>query len=463
MSQNSRGTNSISVDDAVAEGWAYRKPTSRNKARILGAISPRERAREWGAISTQEPLSRDVVRRALMAAVEEATGGIVIGLSHDHYLTIAGGVQNCIGDEQAALCKAGWTYLHICPNRPLPLLAEVVDPERFEVVASLNGKTLGVVLISDIEAIALDLVRAGRKPRCVVHHMLGFAPELIARLIRACNDNQPLVWLHDLFTLCPSVHLLRNDATFCFAPPVDSAVCRICNSGPDRASHVQRMQTFFTSTHPSVIAPSATLFDFWVQYGKYIYRDSTIIAPCEVVFDGGSQVFDATRPLRIAFLGSPIYHKGWDAFESLARWHARDERYAFYHFGSADPEVPCLQHVPVTVARESRSAMIEAVRAAEIDVVINWSMCYESFSFTAIEAVAAGAFVVARRDAGNVWPLVRAINPKRGCSVVGETELLALFADGQIFEYVSVADRRTGSLRFGSYTGQLLQSEVSNA
>lgn len=463
MIRSGCGSNSISVDDAVEEGWAYRKPTNRNKARILGAISPRERAREWGAVSTQEPLSRSAFRQVLMSAAKRSTAGLVISLSHDHYLTIAGGVQNCIGDEQAVLSDAGWTYLHICPNRPLPLLADMADPERFEVVASLDGQKLGVVLMSDIEAIGAELVQVGLQPRCVVHHMLGFAPELVERLIRACNDRRPLVWLHDLFTLCPSVHLLRNDATFCAAPPVDSAVCNICNAGPDRASHVQRMKAFFTSTHPSVIAPSATLFDFWVLHGEYSYRDSTIIAPCEIVFDGNSKSFDPARPLRVAFLGSPIYHKGWDAFESLARWHSRDERYAFYHFGSIVPALPNLQHVPVTVARENRSAMVEAVKAAEIDVVINWSMCYESFSFTAIEAAAAGAFIVARRDAGNVWPLIRAISPKRGCGVVSEAELLALFAGGQILDHMSDADRRTGSLRFGSYTGQLLQNEVSNA
>ncbi|AFT84805.1 glycosyltransferase family protein [Paraburkholderia phenoliruptrix] len=463
MSWNSREADPISVDDAVAEGWAYRKPTSRNKARILAAISPRDRAREWCTFSTEEAMSRELFRRALMAAADGATAGVLIALSHDHYLTIGGGVQNCIGDEQATLCARGWAYLHICPNRPLPLLADAAEPESFYVFASLNGKPLGVVLMSDIQAIAAELARAGRSPRCVVHHMLGFAPELIAGLVQACDDGQPLVWLHDLFTLCPSVHLLRNDATFCFAPPVDSAVCHICNAGPDRLSHVQRMQNFFASTHPIVIAPSETLLEFWKLRGNYAHRDLRVIAPCELVFDDMSRPFESGRPLRVAFFGSPIYHKGWDAFESLVRWHSRDARYAFYHFGSVAPKVPGLLHVPVTVTRENRSAMIEAARVAQIDVVINWSMCYESFSFTAMEALASGAFVVARRDAGNVWPLIRAVSPRRGCSVAGETELQALFAEGQILSYVSEADRRAGSLVFGSYTGELLESEVPNA
>ena len=186
-------TNSISVDDAVAEGWAYRRPASRNKARILGAIAPCERAREWGVVSTQAPLSREALRQAIMAAIELAPAGFATALSHDHYLTIAGGVQNCIGDEQAALCAAGWAYLHICPNRPLPMLAPETEAESFQVLASLNGQTVGVTSIADLEAILADVVRAGHRPRCVVHHMLGFAPELVTKLIQASGEKQPIV------------------------------------------------------------------------------------------------------------------------------------------------------------------------------------------------------------------------------------------------------------------------------
>lgn len=397
-----------------------------------------------------------------MAAIELAPAGFATALSHDHYLTIAGGVQNCIGDEQAALCAAGWAYLHICPNRPLPMLAPETEAESFQVLASLNGQTVGVTSIADLEAILADVVRAGHRPRCVVHHMLGFAPELVTKLIQASGEKQPIVWVHDLFTLCPSVHLLRNDASFCFAPPVDSAVCGICNAGQERAYHVQRMRAFFSATHPSIAAPSATLLDFWSKSGKYTHSEATIISPCDVAFDGKLHAYPSGRPLRVAFFGSPTYHKGWEAFESLARWHAKDTRYAFYHFGSAAPELPNLIHIPVTVTRQNRLAMVDAAKAAEVDVVINWSMCYESFSFTATEAIAAGAFVIARRDAGNVWPLVRAVSHDRGVSIATEAELYALFAEGRILDMAANADRRTGTLKFSRYTGALLERERAN-
>jgi len=34
--------------------------------------------------------------------------------------------------------------------------------------------------------------------------------------------------------------------------------------------------------------------------------------------------------------------------------------------------------------------MVDAISGNRIDVIINWSLCYESFSFTTMEAISAG-------------------------------------------------------------------------
>lgn len=463
MNLSNPEANDVSTGDRLIEGWAFRPAVSRNKARILSAATLVERAKHYGPMSKEAPLPRAAVRDALHGELLRSPSGLIVAFSHDHYLTIAGGVQNCLRDEQILLCAEGWAYLHLCPNRPLPMLAEPVPADSFEVLISLSGATIGVALLSDLEVI-LDEVRAtGRVTRSIVHHLLGFAPERVEKLVRATGDVNPIVWVHDLFTLCPSIHMLRNDATFCFAPKCDSAVCGICVYGPDRSSHVRRMSDFFASLRPQVVAPSATLLEFWRCHGGYACRQSRVVAPCEVCFDRVVPAYDAARPLRVAFLGSSAYHKGWDAYESLVRWHVRDPRYQFFHIGSEGPDVPRLQRIPVTVTPGSRLAMVEAVTEAGIDVVINWSLCYESFSFTAAEAVAAGAFVVARRDAGHVWPLVNAVNARRGCRIATDVELYALFASGEILGLAANADRRAGTLKFGRYSGELLQAETQDA
>lgn len=463
MNLSNPGANDVPIGDPLLEGWAFRPAVSQNKARILNAAPLAQRAKHYGPVSNEAPLSAATVRQTLSEALLGSPSGLIVAFSHDHYVTIAGGVQNCLRDEQALLCAERWAYLHLCPNRPLPMLAEPALAGNFEVVISLSGATVGVALLSDLEAVLDEIRASGRTIRSIVHHLLGFAPELVEKLIRATGDVNPIVWVHDLFTLCPSIHMLRNDAKFCFAPQCDSAVCGICVYGPDRSAHVRRMRNFFASLRPQVVAPSATLLEFWRDKGGYTYRGSQVITPCEVCFDRSVPAYDDARPLRVAFLGLAAYHKGWDAYESLAKWHARDARYEFFHIGSDGPDVPHLKRIPVTVTPASRHAMVEAVRDAGVDVVVNWSLCYESFSFTAAEAVAAGAFVVARRDAGHVWPLVSAIDARRGCRIATDSELYALFVSGEILGLAANADRRAGTLKFGRYSGQLLQAETQHA
>jgi hypothetical protein len=382
-----------------------------------------------------------------------------VALSHDHYPTISGGVQNVLGDEQRALVASGWAFVHVCPNQPLPLLADPTNAADFHLVLSLNGSTFGVVRMADLITVIGDLAKSGKTVRPIVHHLLGHAPELVAELIKASATERPIVWVHDLFTLCPSVHLLRNEVIFCQAPPVNSAVCGICHCGSERPSHVSRMRAFFSAVNAVVAAPSLTLLDFWARHGGYDYSDKEVVTPSRVEFEGTRGAIPEGRPIRVAFIGTPIFHKGWDVYQGLARWHATDKRYDFYHFGSRDVGTPGVKFIDVTVTAEDRLAMARAVRKHDIDIVINWSACFESFSFTTQEAMAAGAFVIARHDAGNVWPMVKATSETRGRSLMTEVELLAAFADGRVIDWLSDADRRYGRIELSRYSETLLATE----
>src|SRR5262249_23156750 len=136
--------------------------------------------------------------------------------------------------------------------------------------------------------------------------------------------------------------------------------------------------------------------------------------------------------LRVCFLGFPLYHKGWHVFEELARRHVADPRYSFFRLGSARiPDSPNISFVEVGMDRDRPDLMIEAVAANGIDVVVNWSLCYETFSFTAHEAIAGGAFVLAPKLAGNIVPAIMRL--EQGLGLDSEQELFDLFAAGDVF------------------------------
>jgi hypothetical protein len=141
----------------------------------------------------------------------------------------------------------------------------------------------------------------------------------------------------------------------------------------------------------------------------------------------------------VAHLGGRNLIKGWEVFERLLDRHTNDARYEFFQMGvqGGAPARAGLQTVGVEVQAHDRSAMVRAVSEHDIDVVICWSMCSETFCFTAHEALAGGAFVIARRDAGNVWPAVASNAPDQGIALDTEAELFALFAGNDLADLLS--------------------------
>ncbi|TWB60607.1 glycosyltransferase involved in cell wall biosynthesis [Nitrospirillum viridazoti] len=425
------------------------------RAIIGGALSPRERAIHWRTITDDAPLRPADFMNALEEASVETSAGWAIAFSHDHYLTTCGGAQNCINDEETALRAGGWAYLHFCPVQPLPLLSDVSAAADMRLLASLNGRRVGVVTMADVMTALTLLERRTGTVVFIIHHLLGHAPELIAEAVATCPKARTFFWAHDLFALCPSIHLLRNDAAFCGAPPLDSGACGICVAGEERPGHSARMRRFLETTQPTLLAPSDTILQLWRQRMDFS-GPSLVLSPCGVDFAPYAPVRPEGGPLRVGFLGGDLHGKGWTVFAALAAWHRGDSRYAFFQLGTRDLAATNVTHVHAEVSRSNRQAMVEAVGKTNLDVVINWSLFYESFSFTAIEAAAGGAFVIARKSAGNVWPLISGLGPSRGVAVETEIELQAMFVEGRVLDLAAQADRRRGRLTLNCGAGSIL-------
>jgi len=100
--------------------------------------------------------------------------------------------------------------------------------------------------------------------------------------------------------------------------------------------------------------------------------------------------------------------------------------------------------------------MVQAVAEKGVDVVICWSLCLETFCFTVHEALAGGAFVVACKGAGNIWPAVELNAPDQGCAVEDEASLFQLFETGEILVRVAQARRCSGTLSPSGNTADFL-------
>ena len=178
----------------------------------------------------------------------------------------------------------------------------------------------------------------------------------------------------------------------------------------------------------TVLAPSASALETWSQAcdfpraGAYVRPHAHLVLrePAEAPSPGG--------PLTIAFVGSPVPHKGWPIFQDLARRFAQDSRYAFVHFGPGGPGYGNIAAHEVKVTMDQPTAMRDALQDGGVDIALVWPLCRETFSFTAHEAVAAGVAVLTSPDSGNVADFIE--TGAHGRVLADEDALIRLFESG---------------------------------
>ena len=371
------------------------------------------------------------------AALAKGLGGAKTGLkhlyltfSHDDYTANTGGVQLCLQREDARIEALGRDHLHFYPAKPWPVVR--LRGEAGHLGVLLNGKPLGVYApktIISVLATAAGATKAGQRS-FAIHSLLGHNAAETADIVAAVGLKAGFFWLHDFASLCAGFHLLRNDVEDCSAPPPQSQACGICVYGPWRARHIAEHERLFERLSLTVVSPSQPTLDLWKASSAYPTAGEVVLPHARLVERGPAPIPPADRPLRIAFAGMPAAHKGWEVFRDLAVKHADDPRYHFLHLGGRTPPGLDVEFHKVTVTEARPRAMQDAISKHEADAVLIWPLCRETFSFTAYEAVAAGAAVITGPDSGNVAAFVE--EGRHGLVLSDEEALAAAFESGEI-------------------------------
>jgi hypothetical protein len=103
--------------------------------------------------------------------------------------------------------------------------------------------------------------------------------------------------------------------------------------------------------------------------------------------------------------------------------------------------------------------MRRALAEAEIDVALIWPLCRETFSFTAHEAVGAGAAVVTNPDSGNVAAFVT--GGGHGRVLADEDALAEAFETGDILALARAKRRpKLYDLAYSALSMDLIETEA---
>lgn len=431
------------------EGRQATPPMGDVRACIRRAFQTALDANHGPAIPADGVLSVD--RLSELLGEDLLDGPTILSVSHDDYRVNVGGVQKLISVEQNVCADIAWNYLHLSPAAPQRGLANQSSGLPFAVSVRLNGKKLGNVTSASFIKAFVETRATDQPVHAVVHHLMGHDPAAIGDIIEAIGCDRVIFWIHDFFTLCSGIQLLRNDIVYCHAPSPASMACGVCSHGEDRPAFLARIEAFFSRFTPFVMAPSEAALAIWRKHSSLPHAGALarplgrlLLSDSRIPFGAGV----ADNPIRIAFLGLRNPVKGWLTFQNLALHFRNDSRYEFHHIGlvHATPAAGNIIHTPVNIAVDGENAMIRAVSARSIDVVINWSLWPETFCYAAYEALAGGAFLLAPDGDGNVPVILRQTVPEQGLLLKNEEELGSLLGTGKLSDVLKLSNRRRGYL-----------------
>ncbi|MFN3512983.1 MAG: hypothetical protein ACK41C_08065 [Phenylobacterium sp.] len=371
-------------------------------------------------------------------------GDLHLTVSHDDYTAHLGGLQLSLRREAAGLVALSFDHLHLFPATPYPTIR---DGRPAELIGVLwNGEPVGYFAAADVARAFAAGPQAGRRS-FALHSLLGHVVEDVLTILAAGGMHEGVFWLHDYAGLCAGFHLMRDDVADCGAPPPDSAACGICVYGPHRGRHMEAFRRLFESLSLTVVAPSRSALETWRGAVTLPHAGQRVL-PHATLVRGRPAPAGTEGPLRVAYPGFPVAHKGWPVFEALAARFAEDSRYRFLHVGRANDRSGVEFH-------EADGAIAERLAELEVDVALVWPLCRETFGLIAYEAAAAGAAVVTHADTGNVADFVRTEGP--GLILEDEAHLARVFETGEILA-LSRARREAKlyDLAFSALTADLL-------
>lgn len=414
------------------EGRHCQHPSG-NKFRQLMTLQPLEHiVQSWKREPPPKEAVRDVdgVLALLAPPVSGGNGQLILSVSHDNYREVCGGVQLCIQREEQLAREAGAIYVNIHPWQPLPCLAKGDDQPDVLVNLLRDGQPFGCCAMSVLIEAMTENAPLYERVDTVIHHLLGHMPEQVTELVLATGRRNCAFWLHDFLTLCPNYALQRNSVSYCGAPEHGSNSCALCDFGAERADHLRRLHDMFKALEIDVLSPSDVTRTFWEEKAGLPVASIRTLPHVKLTSHTRRETAPlADGPIRVAFVGTPAPHKGWNVFCELVYALKDDPGFDFIFFGKSAPPIRAVRHVPVHVTTDDPKEMVDRIAGEAVDFVVHWPSWPETFSFSTFEALAASAYVITNAGSGNVASIVR--KKRRGAVLEDQDDLHAFFTDGR--------------------------------
>ncbi len=391
---------------------------------------------ESKAIFIGKILSKEKIQSKIVSLLADSK--IRIAFSHDNYLENVGGLQLKIADEQLAVNRSGKGYLHIFPYGAGLSLVEFNEDSVIGI--NLNGEWVGYTHPQILTNFLLERSSELNVDGLSIHQLMGFDLGFIEKVIEISRSPKVIFWLHDFFSLCPGYLLLRNDLEFCGAPDVRSNACSLCVYGERRLKHIEKFISFFSYENIEVFSPSEFALNLWEKAFPIKRIASTVCPHASLEYHEPSPNAPKNSAIKVAFVGFPVHHKGWETWLKLTDKFGSDPRYEFILISETRRPSRNFKNVSVSVTKEARNRMVEVLIDRNIDVAFLWSICPETFSFTLYESLAAGCTILTNRNSGNIQAYIRE-HSDVGLILENENALMTVFGGNDLADYLAKSNK----------------------
>lgn len=329
---------------------------------------------------------------------------IVIGISYGNYLNSNGGTDKVILEHQTIFNNKNCSYVYFFPFYKIYFGVQFLAYTMI-----IDGKIAAEYLSEDelYDQLKTFSEKGYTFHGAFIHHLMGFCLDSLQRILNSVQA-PVYVYLHDYYTVCKQINLLRNNKEYC-NPLAAKHTCSGCQFADVSRKKRESYQSFFTGLEnlSQFIAPSDKCAEIWsVFYPQYIKKLKVI--PHQIIYADKVARHDGGDTLKIAFIGRQAFCKGWDIWKKVARLVQEMQLpYRLYYYGTGDEKLENVCNKRVLFSAQNPNAMIEALKKDQIDIVMLLSNWPETYSYTMYEALAANCFILSNENSGNIEQNVR--------------------------------------------------------
>lgn len=388
--------------------------------------------KQYGDFDILDIMTFDLVQKKekgiLSAEWPEGSRSIVVcGGIHAMWLT--NGSRKFITGQLEQLHCVGFHTIEV-----VPLLFYLAGRRESAFLAvSINGAYQGLFSADELAGI-------NPKVRGMIVHSLYYSQSTMKTLADFINvEKRILYYIHDYFCLCSQRFLYKGRK-----PCVNSngiLICDTCNMNIERQKLHDFHYNVFKKHNVLLVAPSE---DTRIRV-KLFYKDIEIVEFQHLEYEQEFFKKQVNCPIRIAYIGSAIWQKGWEQFARMvSRFH---EKYEFYCLGHCTDEhkISNVKYISIGLKESGILTMTEALLQYHIDIAYIGSVWPETYSYTYYEAYEAGCFVITNTISGNIYRQVM-LN-QNGISFSNDSEMFEWLEKDTVYDYVLHADRRIINVR----------------